>query len=160
MAFVGQQADFADQRPGPHAVGAVEECQPLVVPRTIGEDGCPPLGKMRLDGAQAVQVLPHLLEGHQVEPGDHLGHQAVVGVAPVMRAQVGDVPGDHRQAGGWMEGDAAFLTVGPETPQFSVHRIVELELRFGELGHGWLAGSPKDLGTLRPSRPLQDAAAS
>ncbi len=92
-----QQVHLADQFAGAQSIAAVQEGQALVVAGAVGKQHSPTRREARADGVQPADILPDLLQRDQVERRNHLGHQGVVGVAPIMCTEVGDVPSRNRQ---------------------------------------------------------------
>ena len=93
-----READLADLLERAHLAAVVQERHPLVVAGGVREEGAIVLRQVRLDGAEADEVVAHLLEGDELEPADHRGEQLVILVAPLVRAEAGDVPACDEEA--------------------------------------------------------------
>ena len=76
----------------------VQERLALEVARRVREEQRVAGRQRLLDREDAAEVVVHLLDGDHVEPADDLGDQPVVGVDPLLDAEIGDVPGREQQA--------------------------------------------------------------
>ena len=121
-----------------HLPRVVEERLPLLVARGVGEEQVVASRQLGVDRLDPAQVVVHLLHGDEVEPRHHLGDQRVVGVEPVLDAEVRDVPGREQQTVAALRRNLPprlLPPVGAHGRDLTVEVVLVVEARFRKRRH-------------------------
>lgn len=95
--------------------------------------------KLGLDAPEPGEIVVYLLDRAEVEPGEDLGEQTVVGGAALVDAEVGDVPGADEEAVSGLAWDRApglGVAVAAQGLELGVDAVVVGEGGLGEGRHG------------------------